>query len=53
VRIVDDKPGRIHLGRYFSISRFNIVKFKRAYEESPRPFNSATVFVYTGAGDLL
>jgi hypothetical protein len=53
VRIVDDKPGRIHPGRYFSISRFNIVKFERAYKESPRPFNSATVFVYSGAGDLL
>ncbi len=53
VRIVDDKPGRIHLGRYFSISRFNTVKFKRAYAELPRPFNRATVFVYSGAGDLL
>ena len=53
VRIVDDKPGQIHPGRYFSISRFNIVKFKRAYAEAPRPFNSATVFVYSGAGDLL
>jgi len=53
VRIVDDKPGQIHLGRYFSISRFNIVKFKRAYAELPGPFNRATVFVYSGAGDLL
>ncbi len=53
VRIVDGKPSRIHLGRYFSISRFNIVKFKGEYTESPRPFNSATVFVYSGAGDLL
>jgi len=53
VRLVNGKPGRIHLGRYFSISRFNIVKFNSAYEDSPRPFNSATVFVYSGAGDLL
>ncbi len=53
VTLVDGKPGRIHLGRYFSISRFNIVKFKSAYEDSPKPFNSAMVFVYPGAGDLL
>ncbi len=53
VMLVDGKPGRIHLGRYFSISRFNIVKFNSAYEDSPGPFNSATVFVYSGAGDLL
>jgi hypothetical protein len=53
VTLVDGKPGRIHLGRYFSISRFNIVKFKTVFTDSPRPFNSATVFVYSGAGDLL
>ncbi len=53
VTLVDGKPGRIHLGRYFSISRFNIVKFNSAYEDSSRPLNSATVFVYSGAGDLL
>lgn len=52
-RLVDGKPARIHRGRYFSISRFNIVKFKRAYEEPPQILNSATVFVYSGAGDLL
>lgn len=53
VWIVGDKPGRISLGRYFSISRFNIVKLKRVYAKLPQPFNSATVFVYSGAGDLL
>ena len=41
------------MGRYFSISRFNIVKLKRVYEELPEPFNSATVFVYSDAGDLM
>lgn len=51
--LVDGKPARIHLGRYFSISRFNIVKFKSLYDQPPRPFNRATVFVYSGAGDLL
>jgi hypothetical protein len=53
VALVDGKPARIHLGRYFSISRFNIVKFKSLYDQPPRPFNRATVFVYSGAGDLL
>jgi len=53
VWIVGHKPGRISLGRYFSISRFNIVKLKRAYEELPKPFNRATVFVYSDAGDLM
>ncbi|MCP3951962.1 MAG: hypothetical protein GY697_07055, partial [Desulfobacterales bacterium] len=53
VTFANGKPDQIHLGRYFSISRFNIVKFKGAYEGNPRPFNSATVFVYSGAGDLL
>jgi len=53
VTLVDGKPAQIHLGRYFSISRFNIVKFKSVYEQDPKPFNSATVFVYSGTGDLL
>ena len=53
VRLIDGKPARIHRGRYFSISRFNIVKFKRAYETPPQTLSSATVFVYSGAGDLL
>ena len=53
VRLVDGKPERIHRGRYFSISRFNIVNFKRAYETPPQELSSATVFVYSGAGDLL
>jgi len=53
VMLVDGKPGQIGRGRYFSISRFNIVKFKNAYDAAPRPFNRATVFVYSGAGDLL
>jgi len=52
-RLVDGKPARIHRGRYFSISRFNIVKFKKAYETSPQVLDNATVFVYSGAGDLL
>jgi|GEM_PF-446309 len=52
-RLVDGKPARIHRGRYFSISRFNVVKFKSTYEAPPRTLNSATVFVYSGAGDLL
>jgi len=52
-RLVDGKPARIHRGRYFSISRFNVVKFKSAYEAPPQTLNSATVFVYSGAGDLL
>lgn len=53
VTLVDGKPGQIRRGRYFSISRFNIVKFKDAYDAPPKPFNRATVFVYSGAGDLL
>ncbi len=53
VTLVDGKPARIYLGRYFSISRFNIVKFKSVFEQAPGLFNSATVFVYSGAGDLL
>ena len=52
-RLVDGKPARIHRGRYFSISRFNIVKLKRAYDTPPQILNNATVFVYSGAGDLL
>jgi len=53
VWIAGDKPGRVSLGRFFSISRFNIVKLKRAYAKLPEPFNSATVFVYSGTEDLL
>ncbi len=53
VPLVEGKPSRIRLGRYFSISRFNIVKFKSIYGQDPRPFSKATVFVYSGAGDLL
>ncbi len=53
VSLVDGKPARIHRGRYFSISRFNIVKFRSVFNQAPRPFNSATAFVYSGAGDLL
>jgi len=52
-RLVDGKPARIHRGRYFSISRFNIVKLKSAYKTPPLTLNRATVFVYSGAGDLL
>jgi hypothetical protein len=53
VTLVEGKPARIYLGRYFSISRFNIIKYKGEYDQPPRPFSSATVFVYSGAGDLL
>jgi len=53
VTLVAGKPARVHLGRYFSISRYTIVKFKSKKDQAPIPFSSATVFVYSGAGDLL
>lgn len=53
VSLVEGKPARIHLGRYFSISRYNIVKLKSDYNQPPIPFSSAIVFVYSSAGDLL
>ncbi len=47
------KPTRIRNGRYFSISRFNYVKFKAPYNDNPQRFRHATVLVYALDGRLL
>jgi hypothetical protein len=51
--LVSGKPLTIKKGRYFSIFRFNIVKFKLKEVAEKDLFNSATVFVYSENQQLL
>lgn len=53
VPLTNGRPARIRNGRYFSISRFNIVKFSTPVDESPVVFSRAIVLVYALDGELI
>lgn len=53
VPLEDGRPVRVRSGRFFSISRFNIVKFKTAFKGSDDVFSEAAVLVYALDGTLL
>ncbi|HIJ56047.1 MAG TPA: hypothetical protein HPQ03_07970 [Deltaproteobacteria bacterium] len=47
------KPSQINNGRSFSITRFKTIRFKAPYQNGDKPFSSATILVYSTAGELL
>ena len=53
VPLVSDKPSQIKKGRQFSITRFNIIKFKEKVKADPKMYNNATVFIFSKTGELL
>ncbi|MGB9499566.1 MAG: hypothetical protein ACKVE4_07400 [Dissulfuribacterales bacterium] len=54
VAILSGKPAQFKKGRFFLISRYNIIKFKQKVpKENIESFNEAIVFVYASNGDLL
>ncbi len=54
VAILSGKPTQFKKGRFFSISRYNIIKFSlKVPGENIESFNEAIVFVYASNGDLL
>ncbi|MBL0717261.1 MAG: hypothetical protein JJV89_04350 [Desulfosarcina sp.] len=53
-KLLDGKPAIIKKGRFFSISRYNIIKFNRKTPiENIESFNEAKVCVYDVNGNLL
>ena len=53
VPLKEGRPSRIRNGRYFAISRFNVVKFSTPYDAPAGAFNKATILVYSLQGQLL
>ena len=54
VAILSGKPAQLKKGRFFSISRYNIIQFmQKVPAENIESFNEAIVFVYASNGDLL
>ncbi|MEE8398810.1 MAG: hypothetical protein V3S89_07380 [Desulfobacterales bacterium] len=53
VNLISGKPADIRRGRYFLISRFNVIRFKTTMESSPEDFQYATVLVYARSGELM
>jgi uncharacterized protein YpmB len=54
VAILSGKPAQFKKGRFFLISRYNIIRFKqKVSKENIESFNEAIVFVYASNGDLL
>ncbi|MFH1984091.1 MAG: hypothetical protein ABIL58_19805 [Pseudomonadota bacterium] len=53
VPLEEGRPSQVRNGRYFSISRFNIVKFSTPYDAATEAFNNAAVLVYSLQGELL
>ena len=54
VAILSGKPAQLKKGRFFSISRYNIIQFmQKVPVENIESFNEAIVFVYALNGDLL
>jgi hypothetical protein len=51
--MISGKPSQIHNGRSFSITRFKTIRFKVPYQNSDKPFSTATILVYSTAGELL
>ncbi|MBL0700151.1 MAG: hypothetical protein JJV92_04655 [Desulfosarcina sp.] len=54
IALLSGKPVQFKKGRFFSISRYNIIKFRQKVpKENIESFNEAIVFVYASNGDLL
>lgn len=53
VGFAGDKPESIRKGRYFSIARFNVVRFETEMPAHGERFNRAAVYVYDLQGHLL
>ncbi len=54
VAILSGKPAQLKKGRFFSISRYNIIQFmQKVPAKNIESFNEAIVFVYASNGDLL
>lgn len=53
VPLEEGRPSRVRNGRYFSISRFNIVKFSTPYGASTDAFTNAAILVYSLQGELM
>ena len=51
--MISGKPSQIHNGRSFSITRFKTIRFKAPYRNGDKPFLTASILVYSTAGELL
>lgn len=49
----EGKPFPINRGQYFSIANFKWMKFHKKIQAVTKPYNNATIFVFTTAGVLL
>jgi hypothetical protein len=51
--MISGRPSQISNGRSFSITRFKTIRFKAPYQNGDKPFSTATILVYSTAGELL